>query len=86
MMYSFVPKTTDVETHIPGLPFGTPPFNYLRENMIKTLNVKDVEFDLMIQLQTDSHLMPIEACPSTLAGTAFPVYSCCHGSYPETEI
>ena len=60
MMYSFVPKTTDVETHIPGLPFGTPPFNYLRENMIKTLNEKDVEFDLMIQLQTDPHLMPIE--------------------------
>ncbi|HJT51226.1 MAG TPA: catalase family protein [Nitrosospira sp.] len=60
MMYSFVPKTADVETHIPGLPFGTPPFNYLRENMIKTLNEKDVEFDLMIQLQTDPHLMPIE--------------------------
>jgi len=28
--------------------------------MIKTLNEKDVEFDLMIQLQTDPHLMPIE--------------------------
>jgi len=60
MMYSFVPKTKEVERHIPGLPFGTPPFNYLRENMIKTLNEKDVEFDLMIQVQTDPHLMPIE--------------------------
>ena len=60
MMYSFVPKTSEVETRIPGLPFGTPPFNYLRENMIKTLNEKDVEFDLVIQLQTDPHLMPIE--------------------------
>lgn len=59
MMYSFVPKTK-VETHIPGLPFGKVPFNYLRENMIKTLNKKDVEFDLMIQLQTDPHLMPVE--------------------------
>ncbi len=59
MMYSFVPKT-QVETHIPGLPFGSPPFNYLRENMIKTLNNNDVEFDLMIQIQTDPHLMPIE--------------------------
>jgi hypothetical protein len=59
MMYSFVPKT-EVERKIPGLPFGTPPFNYLRENMIKTLNKKDVEFDLMIQLQTDPHRMPIE--------------------------
>ncbi len=59
MMYSFAPKTK-VETRVPGLPFGTPSFNYLRENMIKTLNEKDVEFDLMIQLQTDPHLMPIE--------------------------
>ncbi len=59
VMYSFAPKTK-VETHIPGLPFGKVPFNYLRENMIKTLNEKDVEFDLMIQLQTDPHLMPIE--------------------------
>ena len=59
MMYSFVPKTK-VDTKIPGLPFGSPPFNYLRENMIKTLSRKDVEFDLMIQLQTDPHRMPIE--------------------------
>ena len=59
MMYSFVPKT-EVDTKIPGAPFGRIPFNYLRENMIKTLNKKDVEFDLMIQLQTDPHLMPIE--------------------------
>ncbi|CAG7857450.1 hypothetical protein MCAMS1_02273 [biofilm metagenome] len=60
VMYSFVPKTKDLYTKIPGLPFGKVPFNYLRENMIKTLNEKDVEFDLMVQLQTDPHLMPIE--------------------------
>ncbi len=59
MMYSFVPRT-DVEREIPGLPFGTPPFNYLRENMVKTLRRTDVEFDLCIQLQTDAHRMPIE--------------------------
>lgn len=59
MMYSFVPKT-EVEKHISGLPFGTPPVNYLRDNMIKTLAEKDVEFDLVVQLQTDPHLMPIE--------------------------
>lgn len=59
MMYSFVPKTK-VERKIPGAPFGKIPFNYLRDNMIKTLAKKDVEFDLMIQLQTDSHRMPIE--------------------------
>jgi hypothetical protein len=60
VMYSFVPKTKELYGKIPGLPFGKVPFNYLRENMIKTLNEKDVEFDLMIQLQTDPHLMPIE--------------------------
>jgi len=59
MMYSFVPRS-EVERRIPGLPFGTPPFNYLRENMVKTLNGKDIEFALMIQLQTDPHRMPIE--------------------------
>ncbi|WP_373499086.1 catalase family protein [Desulfococcus sp.] len=59
MIYSFVPKTA-VDTRVPGLPFGSPSFNYLRENMIKTLSKKDVEFDLMIQIQTDPHLMPIE--------------------------
>jgi hypothetical protein len=59
MQYSFVPKT-EVDTKIPGLPFGTPSFNYLRENMTKTLGEKDVEFDLMIQLQTDPYRMPIE--------------------------
>ena len=59
MMYSFLPKT-EVDREIPGLPFGTPPFNYLRDNMIKTLGRKDVEFDLALQVQTDPHLMPIE--------------------------
>ncbi len=59
MMYSFVPKT-EVDKKISGLPFGTPPVNYLRENMIKTLAEKDVEFDMMLQVQTDPHLMPIE--------------------------
>ncbi len=59
MKYSFASKT-DVVKHIPGLPFGSPPFNYLRENMVKTLDEKDVEFDLQIQLQTDPHRMPIE--------------------------
>jgi hypothetical protein len=59
MLYSFRPKTK-VDTKIPGVPFGRVPFNYLRENMTKTLNRKDVEFDLLIQVQTDPFLMPIE--------------------------
>lgn len=60
MMFSFIPKTTEVYKKIPGVPFGSVPFNYLRDNLIKTLEEKDIEFDLMVQLQTDPHLMPIE--------------------------
>ncbi len=59
MMYSFVSKT-EVDKNIPGLPFGKVPFNYLRENMVKTLDKKDVTFELMIQLQTDPRRMPVE--------------------------
>jgi len=59
MMYSFAPKSK-VETHIPGIPFGKVPDNYLRDNMVKTLDKQDVEFDLLIKIQTDPHRMPIE--------------------------
>ena len=59
MMYSFAPKS-EVTTDIPGVPFGRVPPNYLRDNMIATLARQDVEFDLLIQVQTDSHRMPIE--------------------------
>jgi hypothetical protein len=58
MMYSLYPRTR-VYRRIPRLPFR-PPDNYLRENMVKTLAEKDVEFDLMLQLQTDSFRMPVE--------------------------
>jgi len=59
MLYSFAPKSK-VDTRIAGLPFGTPPRNYLRENMARTLERKDAEFDLLVQVQTDAHRMPIE--------------------------
>lgn len=59
MMYSFAPRS-EVDTDIPGVPFGKVPDNYLRDNMVKTLSRKDVEFDLLVQLQTDPHRMPIE--------------------------
>lgn len=59
MMYSFAPRTS-VETGIRGLPFGSPSPNYLRENMRASLDKADAEFDLLVQLQTDSHRMPIE--------------------------
>ena len=59
MMYSFAPRSK-VVTRIPGWPFGRVPHNYLRENMIKTLDQQDVEFDLLVQVQSDAHRMPIE--------------------------
>jgi len=59
MMYSFVPKS-EVPRDIPGLPFGSVPFDYLRDNMRRTLDERPVEFDLALQLQTDAHRMPIE--------------------------
>jgi deferrochelatase/peroxidase EfeB len=59
MMYSFYPKS-EVITDIPGVPFGRVPPNYLHDNMVATLARQDVEFDLLVQVQTDPHLMPIE--------------------------
>ncbi|HVJ44218.1 MAG TPA: catalase family protein [Dongiaceae bacterium] len=56
--YSFQPRTK-VPHHIPRLPFR-PPDNYLRDNMVRTLEQTDVEFELTAQLQTDPHRMPIE--------------------------
>jgi hypothetical protein len=59
IQYSFWPKT-DVYKKIAGLPFGRPSYNYLRDNMVRTLGEKAVEFELRIQVQTDPFLMPIE--------------------------
>jgi hypothetical protein len=58
MMYSVRPKSNK-RSRIPNLPFR-PPDNYLRQNMVATLSETDVEFDFMIQVQTDPHLMPVE--------------------------
>jgi hypothetical protein len=58
MTYSLYPRSR-VCRRIPRLPFR-PPDNYLRDNMVKTLAEQDVEFDLTLQLQTDSFRMPIE--------------------------
>ncbi len=58
MQYSLWPKSSR-RTPIPGLPFR-PPDDYLRAAMVKSLEQSDVEFDFRLQLQTDSHLMPLE--------------------------
>lgn len=66
MMYSVRPKTPG-HSWIPGLPFWTSP-TYLREAMAKTLSKRDVEFDFLVQVQTDPFRMPIEN-----AGVRWPV-------------
>jgi hypothetical protein len=58
MQYTVRPRSLK-RTRIKGLPFR-PSDNYLRENMALRLSQEDVELDFLIQLQTDSHRMPIE--------------------------
>lgn len=58
MQYSFRTRLK-TRSRIPRLPFR-PPDNYLRDNMAATLARRDVEFDILVQVQTDPHRMPIE--------------------------
>jgi hypothetical protein len=58
MQYSVWPKTNR-RTRVPRLPLR-PPDDYLRDSMVATLAREDVELDIRLQLQTDSHLMPLE--------------------------
>lgn len=58
MQYSVWPKSKR-RTPIPRLPLR-PPNDYLRKSMVATLANEDVELDIRLQLQTDSHRMPIE--------------------------
>jgi hypothetical protein len=58
MQYSFRSRLT-TRTLVPRLPFR-PPDNYLRDAMVATLAKQDVEFDILLQRQTDPFLMPIE--------------------------
>ena len=58
MQYSVWPKSHK-RTKIPRLPLR-PPDDYLRNAMVASLAAGDVEFDIRLQRQTDSHLMPLE--------------------------
>lgn len=58
MQYSFWP-TSNRRTRVPRLPLR-PPDDYLRQALTATLASTDVELELRVQVQTDSHLMPIE--------------------------
>jgi hypothetical protein len=58
MQYAVKPKSSK-QDKVPRLPFR-PPDNYLKDAMIATLAREDVEFDFLVQVQTDPHRMPIE--------------------------
>jgi hypothetical protein len=55
VQYSLKPRSR-ARTPIPARPAE----NYLRDAMVKTLEVGPWVLDFMVQVQTDSHLMPIE--------------------------
>lgn len=58
MKFSLRSRLT-TQSRIKGL-LTRPSPNYLRENMARTLSNESVEFDLLVQVQTDPHRMPIE--------------------------
>jgi hypothetical protein len=58
MVYSMRSRLK-TRTRVPRLPLR-PPDNYLREAMAATLEKQDVEFDILLQVQTDAFKMPIE--------------------------
>jgi hypothetical protein len=58
MQYSFRSREKR-RTRVPRLPLR-PSDNYLRQAMVATLAQRDVEFDILLQVQTDPYLMPIE--------------------------
>jgi hypothetical protein len=51
--------TSTRRTPIPRLPLR-PPDDYLRQAMVQALSEGDVQLQVRVQMQTDSHLMPIE--------------------------
>jgi hypothetical protein len=58
MMYSMRSRLP-ARTRVPRLPLR-PPNDYLRRAMAATLAERDVEFDILLQAQTDAFKMPIE--------------------------
>ena len=76
MQYSFRPVAT-TRSRVPGLP-GRPSDNYLREAMARTLTADAVQFEMLVQRQSDPRRMPIEQasvrwaapdCPPSVVAT-----------------
>ncbi len=59
MQYRFVPRPVVPPARRRKVPRRPGP-DYLREAMVDTLGEHDVEFDLLVQLQTDPRTMPLE--------------------------
>jgi hypothetical protein len=58
IQYTVRPRSK-TRSSVPNLPFR-PPDNYLREAMAATLAKQEMNFDFMVQMQTDPWRMPIE--------------------------
>ncbi len=58
MQYSVRPRLK-MRSRVPRLPLR-PSDNYLREAMAATLSCQEVEFDFLVQVQTDPQRMPVE--------------------------
>jgi hypothetical protein len=58
MQYMVRPRSQG-RSRVPRLPLR-PPDDYLRQAMAATLARTDVEFDFLVQVQTDPHRMPVE--------------------------
>lgn len=58
-MQYVVRPTSPGRSRVPCLPWR-PPDNYLRDALTATLLTRDVEFDFLVQVQTDPWRMPIE--------------------------
>ena len=84
MQYSFWPMTK-VSKRIEGLPFWVAD-NYLRDNMVRTLDAMDVEFELRVQLQTDPFLMPIENNAVHVADQAIAARPRRDAAHPEADV
>ena len=84
MQYSFRTRLKS-RTRVPRLPLR-PPDNYLRDAMVATLAEQDVEFDILLQLQTDPFLMPIENNARAVADEALAARAGRRAPDPEADV
>ena len=84
MQYSFRTRLKS-RTRVPRLP-RRPPDNYLRDAMVATLAEQDVEFDILLQVQTDPFKMPIENNGGAVADPAVAAGAGRRAADPEADV